>query len=82
MIEAMGCGCPVVSTDCPSGPQEILQGGRYGTLVQVGDHQAMAEAIEANLDSPPLRTQLLERAACFSVDKSVDHYEALVRNAG
>ena len=79
LIEAMGCGCPVVSTDCPSGPQEILEGGRYGTLVQVGDQQAMAEAIEANLDSPPLRAQLLERAACFSVEKSVDHYEALVR---
>ena len=81
LIEAMGCGCPVVSTDCPSGPQEILEGGRYGTLVQVGDQQAMAEAIEANLDSPPLRTQLLERAACFSIDKSVAHYEALVRKA-
>lgn len=82
LIEAMGCGCPVVSTDCPSGPQEILEGGRYGTLVPVGDQQAMAEAIEANLDSPPLRAQLLERAACFSVDKSIDHYEALVRKAG
>jgi glycosyltransferase involved in cell wall biosynthesis len=59
-----------------------LEGGRYGTLVQVGDQQAMAEAIEANLDSPPLRAQLLERAACFSVEKSVDHYEALVRKTG
>lgn len=82
LIEAMGCGCPVVSTDCPSGPQEILQGGRYGTLVQVGDQQAMAQAIEANLDSPPSRAQLLERAACFTVNKSVDHYESLVRKAG
>jgi glycosyltransferase involved in cell wall biosynthesis len=49
LIEAMFCGTPVVSTDCPSGPDEILQGGRYGTLVAVGDPAGMARAIIAAL---------------------------------
>ena len=53
LIEAMACGCAVVSTDCPSGPREILEGGRYGALVPVGDAEAMAAAILAVLADPP-----------------------------
>ena len=45
MIEAMACGCPIVSTDCQSGPNEILAGGEYGYLVPVGDSEALADAI-------------------------------------
>jgi glycosyltransferase involved in cell wall biosynthesis len=45
LIEALTCGCPVVSTDCRSGPSEILDGGQYGHLVPVGDAQAMSAAI-------------------------------------
>jgi len=45
LIQAMACGCPVVSTDCPSGPWEILDGGRYGALVPVDNVEAMAQAI-------------------------------------
>jgi len=45
LIQALACGCPVVSTDCPSGPSEILDGGRYGALVPLDDAEAMAQAI-------------------------------------
>jgi glycosyltransferase involved in cell wall biosynthesis len=57
LIEALACGCPVVSTDCPSGPAEILDGGKYGHLVSVGDAQAISEAIiqvlQGNRRLPP-----------------------------
>lgn len=55
LAEAMACRCPVVSTDCPAGPAEILDGGVYGPLVPVGDAVALAMAIESVLDSPPER---------------------------
>jgi len=57
LIEALACGTPVVSTDCPSGPREILDGGRWGKLVPVDNAAALADAISSTLDvekeSPP-----------------------------
>jgi glycosyltransferase involved in cell wall biosynthesis len=50
LIEALACGARVVSTDCPSGPREILDDGRYGQLVPVGDTAAMADAMRAVLN--------------------------------
>jgi glycosyltransferase involved in cell wall biosynthesis len=78
IAEALACGCPVVSTDCPSGPAEILEGGRWGRLVPVGDEAAMAAAIAATLDSPPDAAELRRRGAAFSVDAAVGHYERLL----
>jgi len=49
LIQAMACGAPVIATDCESGPREILQGGRFGRIVRVGDAEGMAAAIEAVL---------------------------------
>jgi len=47
LLEATALGTPSVSTDCPSGPRELLDGGRYGALVPIGDAQAMAELTQA-----------------------------------
>lgn len=75
LIQAMACGCPVISTDCPSGPREILDGGRYGRLLPVGDSESMAKAIIQSLDMPfPDKSCLKQRAAIYSADNSVDQY--------
>ncbi|MET1030854.1 glycosyltransferase [Domibacillus tundrae] len=52
LIEALACGTEVVSTDCPSGPREILQGGRYGSLVRIEDSEALFQAMKERLDMP------------------------------
>ena len=78
LVEAMACGCPVVSTDCPSGPAEILAGGAYGPLVPVGDDAALAAALARVLAAPPDRAALRRRAAEFTPERATDAYlEAL-----
>ena len=78
LIEAMACGCPVVSTDCPFGPREILEYGRFGALVPVGDPEALATAMARALDEPPRRAELRKRASFFSTKRAVDQYEKLL----
>ena len=79
LVEALACGCPCVSTDCPSGPAEILQDGRLGPLVAVGDEAGLAEAMDRVLDRPPDRGALQRRAADFSVDTAAAAYERLIQ---
>ena len=74
VVEAMACGTPVVSTDCPSGPGEILEGGRYGRLVAVGDDEELAAAMLATLEDPPRPELLRERAAAFRADEAALRY--------
>jgi glycosyltransferase involved in cell wall biosynthesis len=74
LIEALACGTPVVATDCPHGPREILQGGQYGPLVPVGDSRALAEAIDAVLCKPPAGEWLREAAAPYSIERSTASY--------
>lgn len=74
LIEAMAAGTPVVSTDCKSGPAEILANGRYGKLVAVKDVQGMAEAIISTLKQPQDRAILQQRAIEFSLEKSLAKY--------
>ena len=50
LIEALYCGSPIIATDCPSGPQEILQNGKYGQLVPVGDVNSLAQEMEKSLN--------------------------------
>lgn len=74
LVEALACGTPVVSTDCPSGPAEILDGGKYGPLVPVGDAHALAQATLATLVDPPPAEMLRTRAQEFSLDRGVEKY--------
>jgi len=74
LIEAMACGTPVVSTDCPGGSAEILADGKLGPLVPVGDDAALAGAIAGLLDRPTERGLLEARAREFALDVAVDHY--------
>lgn len=78
LLEALACGCPVVATDCPSGPGEILDGGTYGRLVPVGDAGAMARAILSSLERPPEREHLRSRARDYSLERIVDRYLELL----
>jgi glycosyltransferase involved in cell wall biosynthesis len=78
LIQAMACGAPVVSTDCPSGPAEILEGGKFGLLVPVGDEEAMAAAMESVLENPRRTDLARSRAAEFSVDAAVTRFARII----
>lgn len=82
IVEALECGVPVVSTDCPSGPAEILENGRYGRLVPVGDVDALANAMIASLHETHDRVALMNRAQDFSVEKISDEYLSYFRSQG
>lgn len=79
LVEAMACGTPIVSTDCESGPAEILDDGTYGPLVPVGDADRLAEAIVTALDDPIDERVLRERAMDFAQSAVVDEYESLLQ---
>jgi glycosyltransferase involved in cell wall biosynthesis len=74
LVEALALGTPVVSTDCPSGPSEILQQGRFGRLVAVGDAAALASAMETTLDEPAPREFLQQAARPYTVSVATDAY--------
>lgn len=78
LVEAMACGCPVVSTDCPSGPAEILDDGAFGPLVPVGSIREMADAIEYVLDFPTDTDKLRQRASTFSIQRITTEYEPVL----
>lgn len=77
LIESLACGTPVVSTNCPYGPEEILDGGKYGRLTPVGDADALARAIEETLSDPPDPAVLSQRGREFSVEHCAQEYAEL-----
>lgn len=81
IVEAMRCGVPVVSTDCPLGPAEIIEDGVTGRLVPVGDKQAMAQALLDLIDDAPGRRAMaaaaLESARMYDPEPIAERYERL-----
>ena len=80
LVEAMACGLKVISTDCPVGPREVLDGGRFGTLVPVGDADALLAAMRAALDDkadPADTAQSVSHAMQFTVERCVQDFIAL-----
>ncbi|MBV0913476.1 glycosyltransferase [Anianabacter salinae] len=78
IVEALAEGVPVVSTDCPSGPAEILEDGRFGTLVPVGDAEALARAMIEALDAVHDTDALRVRGRSFTVDAAARAYLRLM----
>ena len=78
LLEALACGCSVVSTDCPSGPSEILENGRWGRLVPVNDQTALAEAITTTLKDHTDQDALRQRAMQYSPENVIKKYETLI----
>ncbi|MSU54580.1 MAG: glycosyltransferase [Candidatus Staskawiczbacteria bacterium] len=83
IVEAMACDTPVVSTDCPSGPREIIENGKNGILVPVADTAMLSKAIVSVLEDGVLRASLIKEGALrtqyFSVQKSVTMYENIFK---
>lgn len=79
IIEALACGIPVIATDCPHGPAELLCDGTYGRLVPVGNAEAMAQALDGALSERRDPDRQRRRAADFTVAKAVERYLDVIR---
>jgi glycosyltransferase involved in cell wall biosynthesis len=86
LVEALACGLPVVAVDCPSGPREILQDGRYGVLVPAGDASTLADSLGKLLADPgrmaSLRALGPQRARDFSIDHAADTLMGILQGLG
>lgn len=74
LIEALACGTPSVAADCPSGPAEVLDRGRVGALVPVGDAPALARGLTRMLDSPPPAAVCRDAARRYEIEAATDDY--------
>ena len=70
LVEAMAAGCTTVSTNCPTGPEEVLEGGKYGYLIPMHDPKAMSEAIVKAIDNP-IPSELIKQAISPFTEESV-----------
>ena len=82
LLEAMACGCPVISTDCQSGPSEIIENKKSGILVSVGDVKKIAEAIEKVLTDKSFTKKMVKHALLriekFSIKNIIPQYEKII----
>lgn len=78
LIEAMACGCQVISTNCPYGPDEILEQGKYGWLVPVQDEKGLATAMHEALNFPINSEKLKLRSQSFTVEQAVSNYLTII----
>ena len=79
LAEAMACGCSVVVRDAPGGAAEVIEHGKWGTIVPSGELETLSSALIDAIDRPmPVR----ERAAFFSLDRCLDAYAELLPNDG
>jgi glycosyltransferase involved in cell wall biosynthesis len=78
LLQAMACGIPVVATDCPNGPREILEDGKWGRLVPVGDAEAMSKAILASLEGKTEIAPMEILESRFGLENIIDHYLSLI----
>jgi glycosyltransferase involved in cell wall biosynthesis len=78
LVEALALGTPVLSAACPHDPAEILDNGRFGVLVPVGDPEAMASGMEQMLDNPTPKELCLERAGYFTISRITRRYLDLI----
>jgi glycosyltransferase involved in cell wall biosynthesis len=74
LVEAMMCGCTPVSTDCPTGPREVLNNGKYGYLVPLDNDNAFAETIVKAVHFPILHSDLQEAIKPFEESTVIDHH--------
>ncbi|MDO8334789.1 MAG: glycosyltransferase [Nitrosomonas sp.] len=78
LVEAMACGCTPVSTDCPTGPREVLKGGEYGYLVPMRDPEAMASAIQRALEEPMSLEKLKEAIEPFTEEQVIRKHRSVL----
>ncbi|EGF29410.1 glycosyltransferase [Rhodopirellula baltica] len=81
LVEALACGVPIVATDCPTGPREILENGQFGKLVPVGDAVTLSSAMERELDNHSDCESLIRRAAEFKPEVAATKYLNLLFNS-
>jgi glycosyltransferase involved in cell wall biosynthesis len=80
LVEALYCGVPVIAMDCPSGPREILQGGKFGKLVPVGDTASLTQTILVTLSGKPNRPPH-ESWQEFELDTILNQYISVLLNS-